>query len=348
VGTPWPHGGLLRLLAEAAAHQRACAWSEAALCYAQIADQASGEARAQALLAAADCLRRDDRLAPAARMLRDARADATGTRAVQALLLLAAVLHQTGQLAVARDLATEAAGLARDSATRRAVLDTLLGTLSALGDLSAADACLEQLRGLGGPSVAFHDAARARLRGDLREAAAQYRAAVAQVQATPGAAGAVAAAQMSLAEVALLDGQPALAAERYAQAGTHWAAARRRSGVYRSEAGQLRAALCAGEVPLPRALDDRIDFARARQLALLESHLRIVRAGARHRAGQPGAAEDLQAAVSLAGDARFLEGRARLGLRTLGLPVDHAHLRTCLDGDAVWGAVLAGQRPMVW
>jgi hypothetical protein len=96
-------------------------------------------------------------------------------------------------------------------------------------------------------------------------------------------------------------------------------------------------------------LGERIRFAVDRQLRLLEAHLRVVRAGLCHHSGQD-AVPDLQRAVVLAAGsgARFLEGRARLGLRAVGVPVDTARLRACLQGDAGWSAVMDHELPMLW
>lgn len=306
------------------------------------------------LLAAADCLRRDDRPAPAARLLRGARDIADDAQHARIYTQLAGVLHQAGALAVARDLAQEAVSLAAETSSRVAARDTLLGTLVALGDLDAAASTLEAIRAeVGGAAlspVPFHEASALRRAGRFDEAAATYQAVIETFSAWPEASGAVAVARLSLAETRLFQQRPEQAQEEYARAEAQWADARRRSGVYRCEAGQLRAALRTGGHPLPRALSDRIAFAEQRQLPLLEAHLRIIRAGLRHHSGQPGADADLLRAVALAvpSEARFLEGRARLGLRALGRPTDAAHLRACLEGDAGWLAICDGSLPMIW
>lgn len=343
---------LRALLSEAESHERGGRWSEAARCYAQLADVLEGPSCVQALLSAGDCLRRADRPAPAARCLQAAYEQAEEDRRALIGLQLAGLLHAIGELPIARDLARNAVEQATEPRSLLPALDTLTGTLTALGELEAAQAVLERLRGLEpGPisPVPFHEATLARLSGRFDEASARYQDVVDALAEIPQASGAVAVALSSQAEVALFQQDPEQARAGYAAAAQRWAAAGRRSGLYRSEAGQLRAALLAGATPITRGLGDRIRFAEDRQLRMLEAHLRIVRAGLYHHAGQDGV-PDLQRAVALAeaSGARFLEGRARLGLRTVGVPVDIARLQGCLAGDAGWSAVMAGALPMPW
>jgi tetratricopeptide (TPR) repeat protein len=322
-------------------------WSAAAHCFAQLADGATTDtARAQALLWAGDCLRRDERPATAARLLRDAHALADGPLEVAILTQLAGVLHPVGELAVARDLAREAAARASPE-LRPAALDTWLTAATALGALDEVDACLDALRSTGAASVPLHEAAALRRLGRCDEAIARLEDVVA---AHPEQPLAVAMARGAQGEAGLFAAQPEEAAARYAESAALWRSAGRRSGAFRGEAGQLRATLQGEELILPSVLDAGIAYAAERQQCLLEAHLRIIRAGARWRAGLSGAADDIVVAteIAAAAGARFLEGRARLGGAALGRPVDAARLAGCIAGDAGWQAVAEGRLPALW
>lgn len=330
-------------------------WSEAAALYAQIADEADDDegVRLQALLLAGDALRRDDRPGPAARLLHDAAGLAVGGPLESPTLAqLAGVLHLAGALPAARDIADQAVAVARTGGAQALALDTLLGVLSALGDFEAFEARFADFRGVApAGAVRFREAGSLRRRADLDGADAAYADAVDAVAGEAAAAGAAAAAMMGRAEVALFRGDPAAARERYDEAGRLWSAAGRREGLFRSEAGLLRAALLAGETPLPRVLDRLIRFAEERQLLLLEAHLRIVRGAARVRADLPGGDADLCAAIAQArqASARPLESRARLVRLRLGATdEDPVALLAGFAGDQGWLRVARGEAPLPW
>jgi tetratricopeptide (TPR) repeat protein len=322
-------------------------WSEAAVAYADIADLPglSVPARQQSLSAAGDALRRADRPAAAAKTLTAAiQVDPEGAKSGMLRVRLAGVLQQAGQLDIAADIARE--GLARSiSPLHQAVaLDTLIGTLHALGQLDEAHTHLKTLAQIAPKpmqaAVWFRQGTRLRMAGDLTGADARYAAAAEAMAEHPGAA---AAAIMSRAEVALFAGDPDQAAAHYTHAGKLWTAAGRRAGLYRSEAGLIRAALSAGQAVLSAGVHRPIEFARERQLPLLLAHLLLAR-GAADRSDA-----DLSEAVSLAqcSGAVLLEGRARVvRSRRGGDYGDADRIAVVLADDVAWMAVFRDGSPM--
>ncbi len=324
-------------------------WGEAAAAYVEIAalPELSSSAGQHALAAAGDALRRDDRPAAAAKHLAAAvRMDPSGEAAGMLRVQLAGVLQQTGQLDVAADIAREGLSQAAGPVAQAIARDTLIGSLVALGRLDAAWGLLDVLTETAPESmraaVWFRQGSRRRMAGDLAGADARYAQAAAAMAAHPGAA---AAALMGRAETALFAGQPELAIAHYTRAGALWTAAGRRAGLYRSEAGLIRAMLSAGRLTLSAGIVRPIAYARQRQLPLLLAHLLLARGAAE------GSDRDLSEAVALAerAGAVFLEGRARLiRARRGGHYGDSARVADLLAPDAAWMAVLSTGAPMPW
>ncbi|MEL6343182.1 MAG: hypothetical protein AAFV53_08595 [Myxococcota bacterium] len=332
-------------------------WEEAAEHYETLASVTDRpEIRLQALIFAGDAWRRADRPARSARQLREAMPLAQGGPMDAALhLQLADVLLSSGQVKVARDLAVQALQKATTPGVEALALDTLIGVLTALGRFDECEIYLERLRAVAPPparvAVSFRSASRLRRVGDLDGADQIYADLVDTLQQRRETIGAAAAAATDRGEVALFRGDPAAARLAYQQAAELWTVARRRAGLYRCEAGLLRAELLDDATPLPRVLDDLIRFAEQRQMVLLDAHLRVVRGAARARVGLRGAEEDLDSAVLIAqlADCPILEGRARLVRQRSGLPgEDAAQIRLCLQGDHCWTAAADGRGPLPW
>lgn len=302
------------------------------------------------MIAAGDALRRDDRPAAAAKWLRkglDLGRGGPGSALI--CVQLAGVMQQVGLLDVAVDLARTGLAGVRTAGEEALALDTLIGSLLSCGELAAADRHLERLAQIAPqpaqPAVWFRRAARHRMSGDLERADAGYARVARLMEAHQPTAGAAAAARMGQAEVALFAGDGARAREHYAAAGSLWTAAGRRDGLYRTEAGMVRAALVDGESVLTAGLAEPIAYARDRQLQLLLAHLLVVRGAARHSDA------DLSEAVALAKHigAVFLEGRARLVRSRRGHDyADGERTRALLSSDSCWRAVLEGQAPCPW
>lgn len=333
-------------------HEQSGDWSQAALCYAQLADQLDETHRAGALLSAADCLRRADRPAPAARLLRDAHDLVDGTLQHRVTVQLAAVLHSVGALSASRDLVMDVVTSSQDPLIKQVALDTLVSILLSQGDTVQARQFVAQLVAIPQQPIspaALHQATFLRMRGEYAAAREQFVHVLDVLGDDQHTAGAVAVVWSSMGEVSLFAQNPEQAQQDYQQACVHWKRAKRRSGLIRSEAGMLRAALCTPATPITGGLDAGIDFAVDRQLCLLEAHLRLIRAGARHAASMDATA-DVEVALRIARQtgARLLEGRARLGRRALGYTESTVDIQRCVGNDAGWLSVLAGKQPMLW
>lgn len=340
-------------------------WGEAGEAFEALA-RAAGEVRRreearERWAQAGDAFRRDDRPARAARALRAALdlADGADPRRALAVAGLGSALIDAGEPVPAEILVREALAGAREPAVRVLLLDVLLGALVVLGRVEEAEGPLLELeatvgalppaaRPLAELTVDFRRAARHRLRGELAPAARLLTAVEARMAVRKETTGAAAAAAAELGELRLAagDGDGARAAlDRAARA---WTAAGRRAGLYRCEAALLRAALASGDLPIARALDGPVTYARERGMPLLEAELRLARGAARARALQRGGEEDLDLAVGLAerAGAALLEGRARMIRRRCGfLRDDLARTRELLRGDALWSKEAAAAQP---
>ncbi|MCK6520790.1 hypothetical protein L6R49_05035, partial [Myxococcota bacterium] len=98
-----------------------------------------------------------------------------------------------------------------------------------------------------------------------------------------------------------------------------------------------------GARPLPSALDEPVAYAEHRGMPLLESRARLARALARHAAGLPGAADDLNAALRLADEAQapWLAGMSRVLAAEAGLLNDLETLQRAVEdcsGNTPWYA----------
>ena len=342
-------------VADARAYAEAGRWPEAAALYAELADEAvaggDADVAAQCLALGGDALRRDDRPAAAARMLRrsldlggEARADGRlSPRRLVAEVELAGTLIDAGFLADAAAMLRVAVAGAATESGRTLALDALISALVPMGRVAEAKGVLLELSAVAPPAarpaVLFRQALMLRLDGQLPAAAAAWRQVLAGLADSDALAGPRAAAWGGLGELALLAGDGGEAERCFATAGQQWTVAGRRSGVFRAAAGSLRASLLSGAQVLPHTLDGPISFTEERQSVFLEIELRLARGQARARNTQSGADTDLDRAVHLAqqASALLLEGQARVVRRTAGfLWDDLARMRFCLADDRVW------------
>lgn len=334
-------------------------WAEAAALFEEIARDATRRGQRdlarRAWTGAGDALRRDDRPAHAARALKAAEDLAVRGEPgrLMARATLAAVLVDAGEPVPAEILLRELLPEASEPGARVVVLDMLLGILLLLGRTDDAEGPYAELAALVGglgpaaelarATLAFRTATRHRLRGEL-DAADRVLLAVGDTMETRReTVGAAAVALGERGEVALAAGDGAAAWIFFDHAAKLWTATGRRAGLYRAEAGLVRAALARGETPLATRLNSPIDYAKERGMVLLEAELRLARGAARANAHVSGGEEDLDLAVAICerASADLLEGRARLIRRRCGfLRNDTERTRHCLRGDRVWLAQL--------
>lgn len=298
-------------------------WAEAGDCFDAVATELAPldpRAAIEAWGLAADSYRRDDRPAPAARVLRRA-LDLLPPGASRAMLevQLAGVLAEAGELAVAHDLAMGARAHVQGAGELALCLDLLAGLRTDLGDLPGARAAADALDVP--VARAFRLSAVHRACGELE--AASHMGEQARGALGPGErlAGLRAAVAHEAGEVALLAGDPAEALAAFQVAAQDWSRARRRAGLFRAAAGQVRARVAQGETPLAADLGVALDYARERGLPLLESDLLIARGAARSHREPAAARADLDLAVALAekAGATLLARRARLTRSAVGL-----------------------------
>jgi tetratricopeptide (TPR) repeat protein len=347
-------------VADARAHAEAGRWSDAAALYASLADEAvaggDADVAAQCLALGGDALRRDDRPAAAARLLRrsldlggEVRADGLlSPRRLAAEVELAGTLIDAGYLADAVAMLRVAVAGAATENGRTLALDALISALVPMGRIAEAKGVLLELSAVAPPgariAVAFRQALMLRLDGHLAAAGAAWRQVLDNLPESDALAGPRAAAWGGLGELALLQGDGGEAERCFAAASAMWTLAGRRSGVFRAAAGSLRASLLSGARVLPHTLDGPIRFAEERQSVFLEIELRLARGQARARNTQSGADTDLDRAVHLAHEASalLLEGQARVVRRAAGFRWDDlARARFCLADDRVWLARVA-------
>lgn len=322
------------------------AWSQAATHYVELAEKAERNRDAvmarQAASAAADALRRDDRPAAAARMLR--LASRYGQNRLTDRLTLSAVLMDAGEIEAALDLATQArsdALLEGDPGQIVLARDTLLGTQLSAGLPELARTELQSIEALNLPGAqvarSFRQAQLDRLDGLLIRAQDGWRDLAALLAPYKEADGPRAACFTELAELAVLAhglGASAeglhTALEDLDQARQAWARAGRRAGLYRAEAWILRVQALLGETVISTPLDRALDYATERGMVLLRADLHLCRAIIRR---DP---DEAAIAARCLPQAPFARGRAGVVQAELGGSVDWAQIFKDLAGDTPW------------
>lgn len=272
-------------------------WPAAAAAFEALAAELEGAPAAQAWSLAADSWRRDDRPVPTARAVRQAWQQLGGAPGQGLLRVqLAAALADAGQLEAALDLAADPVVDAEQPALG---LDLRVGLLL---ERLRLDEALAAAQSLGVPAARdFRLATVYRARGERSPAAAALARARAAVPAgIPALAGLRATLAQEAGEQALAGADPDEALAAFQVARAEWTAARRRAGLFRAAAGEVRARLSRGELPLGRELDAAIDYAIERQLPLLQAELLLARGPARARQGRADGGADLHRALALA------------------------------------------------
>jgi hypothetical protein len=334
----------------AAAHQAANEWALAGGAWVEAArvavDASALPSARQALAAAGEAFRRDDRLADAARALRMALSygpDPQEAALVQ--LRLAATCAELGAAAEGLERLARAADAAPPS-LRGAVLDTRVGLV--LGHRRKAEArpvvdALEALGGAATTAARFRRGQLARLDGDLAAARAHQLEVIRVLADQPGAEAGTGAARMELAECDLLDGAAASAMAILEDARREHEAAQRRGLALRVEAARVRAAVEAGVAVLPGPLRDGLGYAEERGLPMLAIELRLAAAAAL-AARDPGQARALAGAAVKAADAcsaRIAAGRGRAILAGLAEGAERELLRARAREDLADHVLLA-------
>jgi tetratricopeptide (TPR) repeat protein len=289
----------------------------------------------QALEAAGEAFRRDDRPEDASRALRMAldlpHAPAEGAIA---RVRLGGMLGELARADEARALLEEALAIA-EGPLRAVVLDTRVGLELGFGRKRDVRPRVDELEAAEGPAgIArwFRRGQLRRLDGDLDGAEACFREVSTRLRGREGADAGLAAARTEVAEVEVLRGRTAPAVEAYERGRALHETAGRRSLAYRCEAGRVRAMVEGGVAPLPSLLAEGIDFAIARGLVMLEADLRIARGMAVAAADPQAAAADLRRAAEASerAGARLSAGRAWLQLGTR-IPLEPERRREALE-----------------
>ncbi|RME29311.1 MAG: hypothetical protein D6798_00335 [Deltaproteobacteria bacterium] len=312
-----PRAAGARAAAEAGRWERAATLWEALA--GDIQDE-DGGAAVQALSLAADAWLREDRPLAAVGALRRAMiAVGNGPGAALLQVQLAAALADAGQLGPALEACRAVVETQEGGAGERELaLDVACGLALERGELALATDLVDRLTD---PRArAFRAATVLRVVGRSARASAALSVAFDAVGDHPALGGLRAALLHEEGEQALINGQPDDALDAFASARAGWAEVRRRSGMFHAIAGEVRARLARGELPLTAELDRGVDYAGDRGLVILETDLRTTRAATRARAGLRGVAEDLGRAVELAAQsgAALAEGRARQQRMVLG------------------------------
>lgn len=355
------------LVEAATRHQAAREWEAAAGAFVEAArvavDAGALPAARQALQAAGDLFRRDDRPAEASRALRLALSYAASPAEGAVLhLQLAGVCGELG--AAEEGLAhLDRAAAAAPEGLRGPILDTRLGLV--LGHRRKEEArplarALAEEGGAAAVAARFRQGQLARLDGDLPAARAHQREVLARLADQPGAEAGVGAARMELAECDLLDGDAVAAVRSLEVARREHEAAGRRGLALRAEAARVRAAAEAGLAVFPGPIREGLAYAEERGLVLLSIELRLAAAAAL-AGGDPAQARSFaEAAVTVADGcgARISAGRGRAILAGLSAGAererhraqaradlaDHVLLARRLDADAA-GAAPSGADP---
>ena len=313
--------------ADARALSESRRWGEAGEAWDAVARAAQqrgdGGASVEAWGAAGECWRRADRPARAKQSLGFALGlPQPFAHRAQLVARLAAVLGELGEGQEAARLLQGALAPA-EGPVRAALLDTLIGNRMGFGRLAEVRPLLAQLEALtaAGLAVAFRQGQVARLDGALGAAEACFRGVVDALGGVEGAEAGVAAAEMELAEVAVLRGHPVEALEPFERGRELHLAAGRRALAYRCEAGRVRASVEAGLVVACPLLEEGLALAVDRGMELLALDLGLARGMARAAHDAEGARHDLRRALRSADamGARMRGGRARLQLVERGL-----------------------------
>jgi hypothetical protein len=281
----------------------------------------------QAFEAAGEAYRRDDRPRDARRALASALSlpCPTPERAVT-LARLAGVLAELGLGSEALARASEGLQVAAGPA-RNIVLDTAIGVSQGFARKQDVRPLVEQLELAEGPhGIArwFRRGQLYRLDGELSEAARCFRTVRQRLAGQDGAEAGVAAAEMELAEVRLLEGDPGPAIEAFERGRVLHEVSGRRAYRYRCEAGRVRGAVEGRATVFSTLLDEGLAFARRRHMVLLAVDLLLARGLAVAERDAAAADRDLREAESEAVrvGARLRAGRAAL---EWGCRVAHVH-----------------------
>jgi tetratricopeptide (TPR) repeat protein len=311
-------------------------WDEAGALFESEADGAPLEVAAPIWLSAISAYRRADRPAAALRCLVRLQevTPLDAPHASTAAIERAGVVLDLGELGQAIELALHAVETAPSAEMEAVALDLQAGAMMLSGNLAEAEEAIRHMTGpLGSVAARFRTGQLLRLRGDLPGARKTLLAASEALPVVPETAGAHGQIELDLAELAFVQDDLEEAELRLEEASAAFQVARRRPGLFRTEALRLEVALQRGVSVVARSLDTAIAYARDRQLALLEAELLTTRGKARTK-GQP----DFDRAVELAeaAGAVLLEGRARYARRRWGQdPGDSERAKWCLESDRV-------------
>jgi tetratricopeptide (TPR) repeat protein len=321
---------------------KAARWDESGALFESEADRVPVEVAAPVWLAAIGAYRRADRPAAALRCLvrlqeitpKDA------PHAATAHIEQAAVFSDLGELGRAVEASLVAVEVAPSREVEALALDLQVGALLLGGNIEEAEKAVGHMRRVAsrsGPAAQvasqFRTGQILRLHGDLTGAARAFGKAQDAVPVIDETAGSHGEIELALAEMAFVQSDIDAADAHLAEADGAFQVAGHRQGLFRAEALRLDAALERGVPVVARSLDTAVDYARDRQLALLEAELRTTRAKTRAKGGP-----DYARAIELTekAGAVLLEGRARLARRTWGEAYDDLErTRWCLESDRV-------------
>jgi tetratricopeptide (TPR) repeat protein len=317
-----------QLVQVASALQVARRWEQAGRAWIEAArlaiDASATSAARQALDAAGEAFRRDDRLEEARRaldMVMELRPTADEASLVR--IRLAGIAAEQGR--VEEGLACCRSITKGPPALRAMALDTEIGLLWLGGrkvtirERLVALVELERLLPREGTIAArFRTAQLLRADGELLQAEAQFLALIEELRGREGSDAGIAAIRSELAENDLLRGETESAIEGFGRARELHATAGRQGLAFRAEGGRVRAAVQAGLDILCASLDEGLVFATDRSLRSLELELRVALGTLLAFRGASEASSVLKAAIQSASGAgmRLLAGRARLELAT--------------------------------
>jgi hypothetical protein len=296
------------------------AWSEVAASAERIGDT---DDRRQALVAAGDAAFRADRPVLALRHLSAARQACDPRTPLWSLLgvQVAGILVETGDLQASQAVFAEVDQDGIPPQVRAVLLDTRIGLHLAAGRIRDARTDLTALRRVGEidaeAAILFREGQVDRVEGRFGEATESLASAVVRIQGEPRFDGPLGAILLELAEVAVFREDFDDATSLLDEAEAAWCRARRRSGVFRTEAARMRLAACMGTGDLVTTnLERAITFAAQRELRLLEAELRLARGLCLLPRDQREAVIQLDRVMELAfaAGAPHLAGQARLAL----------------------------------
>jgi tetratricopeptide (TPR) repeat protein len=331
---------------------KAARWDETGALFETEADRVPEEVAAPIWLSAIHAYRRADRPAAALRCLVRLQ-EITPKDAPHAATVhveQAAVFCDLGELGRAVESSLVAVEVAPSREVEAVALDLQVSALLLGGNLSEAEKAVGHMRRVAsrlGPAAQvasqFRTGQILRLYGDFdgaSKAMAKAQSAVPVIDETAGSHGQI---EWALAELAFVQDDLDETDAHLLEAEAAFQVAGQRQGLFRTEALRLDTALERGVPVVARSLDTAVDYARDRQLALLEAELRITRGKTRTKGGP-----DFARAIELAetAGAVVLEGRARFARRTWGEAHDDLErTRWCLESDRVLLArVMGGDR----